>query len=271
MATKPGTHALPVSSRGQVIGKEIWQSARPILVVFAVWELVGRSGIVHQALFPPFSAVVLRLYELGARGLLFVDLAWSLYRLAVGVALGILIGTAFGILMGASKKIEVWMLPVLDFFLSIPGVAIYPVVVLLFGLSNKAIIVTLAFEAALTVMMNTWTGVRSVPRILIDAARSMGASLRTLFYRVMLPGSLAFIVTGYRLAFTRAWRILVATELMGGLGYGLGFRIQQGRQFFDAALVLAGVLVIAVIGVVTERTLLRWVEARTVERWGTVT
>lgn len=269
-----------VPSSGAVIARQVprwrlwaprlWLVVRPLLVLVIAWELFARSGVIHSALFPPFSDAVARLYRLGASGLLLTDLAWSLYRLLLGTALGLFIGTAVGMLMGYNKRIEDWLIAPLDFFLAIPAIAVYPIVILFFGLSNKAIIYTLAFEVAITVTLNTWTGVKSVPQVLINAARTMGARGRTLFLRVILPGSLAHVITGYRQAFSRAWRILVAAELMGGVGYGLGFRIQQGRAFFDAELVFAGIVLLGVLGVLVERLVLKGIEERTVERWGTI-
>lgn len=273
-----GFHA--VSGGGTVIVRQtprwrlwvprVWLMARPLVVLVVIWELFARSGIIHSALFPPFSEAVARLYRLAVSGLLLTDLAWSLYRLLVGTALGLVIGTVLGMLMGYNKRVEEWLVPPLDFFLAIPAIAVYPIVILFFGLSNQAIIYTLAFEVAITVTVNTWTGVKSVPQVLINAARTMGAQGGTLFLRVMLPGSLAHVITGYRQAFSRAWRILVAAELMGGVGYGLGFRIQQGRAFFDAELVFAGIVLLGLLGVLVERLVLKGIEERTVERWGTV-
>ena len=245
-----------------------WLSLRPLMLLALVWELFGRSGIIHSALFPPFSEAVVRLMDWAESGLFWRDLGWSLFRLMVGLVLGSMAGTLLGVVIGYSRRAESWVVPVLDLFLSIPSIAIYPVVILTFGLSNRAIIYTLAFEVAITVTVNTWTGVKSVPQVLIAAARTMGARGRTLFARIMLPGALAHVITGYRLAFSRAWRILVAAELMGGVGFGLGFRIQEGRAFFDSSLVFAGVIALGILGVLAERFVLRSLEEATVERWG---
>ncbi|HEY8486429.1 MAG TPA: ABC transporter permease [Limnochordales bacterium] len=246
----------------------LWHTVRTLALLAVAWELFGRSGVLHNALFPPFSEAVGRLVEWARQGLFWRDLGWSLYRLAAGLLLGSAAGTLLGMVMGYSRSVESWVVPALDLFLSIPSIAVYPVVILAFGLSNKAIIYTLAFEVAITVTVNTWTGVKSVPPVLVNAARTMGARGRVLFWRVMLPGALAHIISGYRLAFSRAWRILVAAELMGGVGSGLGFRIQEGRAFFDSELVFAGVLALGVLGVLAERLLLRVLEEATVERWG---
>jgi ABC-type nitrate/sulfonate/bicarbonate transport system permease component len=170
--------------------------------------------------------------------------------------------------MGTSRWAERALVAPLHFFLAIPGIAVFPIVILWLGLGEAAIVVTLAFEASLSVTLNTWAGVKAVDAALVNAGRALGASGHRLFRRVLVPAALPAIITGYRQGFSRAWRLLVAGEMLASVGTGVGFRIFEARAFLASDVMYAGVLVIGVLGVLVERLALRPLEILTVQRWG---
>lgn len=208
------------------------------------------------------------MWELTLEGIFLRDVYHSLMRLLSSVFFAIIVGTLCGLLMGTNRWVEKAIVPPLNFFLAIPGIAIFPIVILWFGLSEKAIVFTLTFEASLSVMLNTWTGVKSVDTTLINAGRALGAKGVSLFWKVLIPGALPSIITGYRQGFSRAWRILVAGEMLASIGSGVGFRIFEARAFLASDIMYAGVIVIGVLGFLLERVALRSLEIYTVQRWG---
>jgi ABC-type nitrate/sulfonate/bicarbonate transport system permease component len=242
----------------------------PLAVILLIWEGVARLQIIHPALFPTVTEIFAKMWELTLEGIFLRDVAHSLARLLSSVFFAIIVGTLAGLLMGTSRWIERVMIPPLNFFLAIPGIAIFPIVILWFGLSEKTIIFTLAFEASLSIMLNTWAGVKSVDVSLMNAGRALGAKGYRLFYKILIPAALPAIITGYRQGFSRAWRILVAGEMLASIGTGIGFRIFEARAFLASDVMYAGVIVIGVLGFLLERVALRSLEIFTVQRWGMV-
>lgn len=250
--------------------RAVLEVALPLLVLLAGWELIARLRLVHPALFPPVTEIAARAWELTREGVFLQDILHSLLRLLGSVLVAIVAGTAGGLVMGTSRRVERALGPPLHFFLAIPGIAIFPLVILWFGLTETAIVVTLAFEASLSVALNTWAGVKGVDPALLTAARALGARGHRLFRHVLVPGALPAILTGYRQGFSRAWRILVAGEMLASAGTGLGFRIFEARAFLASDVMYAGVIVIGILGVLLERVAVRSIEIVTVQRWGMV-
>jgi len=244
--------------------------AIPIVVLMVVWELVARLSGLPPALLPPVSAIFGAIVRLTEEGLLLNDILASLTRLFKSVFIGAVAGTAIGVLMGYFKVAERLLAAPLNFLLAIPGTAMFPLSMIWFGLTEMAIISILIYEVALTATLNTWTGVKSVDASLIKAGRAFGANGVSLFWRVLIPAALPSIIAGYRLAFSRCWRILIVAEMLVSVSAGLGYRIYWGREYFNSDVVYAGLLVVGVVGLLIERVLLRGLEVITVERWGTV-
>jgi ABC-type nitrate/sulfonate/bicarbonate transport system permease component len=242
----------------------------PLACVLLLWEVVARLQIIHPALFPTVTEIFGKMWELTLEGIFLRDVLHSMLRLLSSVFFAIVVGTVCGLLMGTSRWVERVIIPPLNFFLAIPGIAIFPIVILWFGLTEKAIIFTLAFEASLSIMLNTWGGVKSVDVSLINAGRALGARGYRLFYKILIPAALPSIITGYRQGFSRAWRILVAGEMLASIGTGIGFRIFEARAFLASDVMYAGVIVIGVLGFLLERVALRSLEIFTVQRWGMV-
>lgn len=244
--------------------------AAPIVVLLAAWELAARLSGMPEALLPPVSSIFAALVRLADQGLLWADIGASLRRLLESVIVGAVAGTLIGVLMGYFRIWERVLSAPLNFLLAIPGTALFPLSMIWFGLTEFAITSILIYEVALTVTLNTWTGVKSVDASLIRAGRAFGADGVSLFWRVLIPAALPSIISGYRLAFSRCWRILIVAEMLVSVSAGLGYRIYWGREYFNSDVVYAGLLVVGIVGLLIERVFLRGLEIATVERWGTV-
>jgi ABC-type nitrate/sulfonate/bicarbonate transport system permease component len=246
----------------------IWENLSPLFVILIIWEITARSGFLNINLFPPATDVIVRLYELSVDGILFKDASYSLMRVLVGGLVAMIFGTVVGLFMGTSRLVERWLVVPMNFFLSIPGIALLPLVILYLGLTDTTLIVILGFEAGLTVMLSTWTGVKTVPPNMLYAGRALGARGWRFFWRVLFPAALPSIIAGYRLGFSRAWRILAAGEVIVSVGHGLGFRVFTAYDFLDTETMYASILTIGVLGFLLERVVLRSAEYYSVQRWG---
>ncbi len=250
--------------------RSVLRGALPFIVVGALWEAVARSGAFPERLFPTLEQVAATFVRLTASGILPHHAALTLYRLASGFAVAAVVGVALGIAMGRSRRAEAFLLPLVSIGAPIPGLAYAPLFLLWFGLGDSGSIVLVAFVSAFPVTLNTWTGVKAVKEIWVRAARTMGADERRLFRHVIIPGAAPYILTGLRLALAQAWRILVAVEMLAAVPWGLGWLIFGAREFLNTDAMLAGIAMIALIGVALDKLAFEPIERYTVVRWGMI-
>lgn len=240
----------------------------PIIGIMLLWELAVRFSNVPPAILPPLSHIFLAIWNMAYEGTLWHDIAATLMRLIKSAVIGMIAGTVLGVLMGYFRMWERALVAPMNFLLAIPGTALFPLSMIWFGLTDFAIVSILIYEVALTVMLNAWTGVKTVDLALIRAGRAFGASGLGLFWRVLIPAALPSIIAGYRQAFSRAWRILVVAEMLVSVSAGLGYRIYWAQEYFNSEVVFGSLFVVGVVGLLIERVFLRTLEVMTVERWG---
>jgi NitT/TauT family transport system permease protein len=237
------------------------------LVILLVWEAIARIWG-DPLLFPPVGAILRRAAEVTGTGVIFVHSFHTAWRILFGMVIAIVVGVPIGILMGRHRLWEHFWLPILAVLLPIPALAWSPVLVLWFGLGNVTMIFIISFAAALPVMSSTWTGVKTVNPVWVRAAQSMRARGLPLFWKVIMPGALPFILSGIRIGLARAWRAAVAGEMVAASNWGLGYAIFDSQQYLDTAYMLTGIAVIGVIGFVMEKFIFQRVEYHTVVKWG---
>jgi len=253
-------------------GEERWRAVArnvfPFLVVGAIWEIVAWAGVFPHRLFPTLEEVARTFVNLTVAGILPHHAIQTVIRLLSGFALAAIAGVTIGVLMGRSRRGEDIFLPLVSICAPIPGLAYAPLFLLWFGLGNKSAVLLVAFVSAFPIIFNTWTGVKAVKEIWLRSAQAMGADRSRLFRHVILPGALPYILTGLRLGLGQAWRILVAVEMLAAVPWGLGWLIFGAREFLNTDAMLAGIAVIAVIGVVLEKFVFQKIEDYTIVRWG---
>ncbi len=243
----------------------------PFVVVGAIWEIVAHLSLFPPRLFPPLEAIAAAFARLTMSGILPHHVFDTLVRLGVGFGLAVVVGVGIGILMGRSRRAEDIFLPVVSIGAPIPGLAYAPLFLLWFGLGNVSAVLLVAFVSAFPIIYNSWTGVKAVKEIWVRSAQAMGADDRRLFRHVILPGALPYIMTGLRLGLAQAWRILVGIEMLAAVPWGLGWLIFGAREFLNTDVMLAGIIAIAIIGLVLEKFVFQRLEQYTVVRWGMMT
>jgi NitT/TauT family transport system permease protein len=269
MAALPETLVAPrLAPAGE---SRLWIAARtafPFLVLGTLWEIAAHSGVFPPRLFPSLEVIGAALVRLTVSGVLPLHAAETLLRLIAGFALAAALGVTAGIAMGRSRAAEDMLLPLVSIGAPIPGVAYAPLFMLWFGLGNLSAILLVGFVSAFPIIFNTWTGVKAVKDIWVRSAQVMGADNSRLFRHVILPGALPYILTGLRLGLAQAWRILVVVELLASVPWGLGWLIFGAREFLNTDVMLAGIVVIGVIGLALEKLVFQRLETYTVVRWG---
>ena len=224
------------------------------VAALAAWEILGRAGLLPRYLSTP-SAILAALWEIALTGELFVALAASLYRVSVGFALGTAAGIIVGLGAGMLPGVRHFFDPLVSFLYSIPKVAFLPIFLLLFGLGHASKIAIIAFSGFFPVFVASRHAVLSVDKLLLWAARNMGAPARTIFFRVVIPAAAPQLFGGIRIGLAHAFVVLFAAELIGSK-VGLGTIISYGEEWVRFDLMFAGIVCFAVLGFLSDRMLL---------------
>lgn len=246
----------------------------PIIVLLIVWSLLSTLKIVNPALISTPWDVVAKIYDLlvttnsDGNSILLTHIFASMYRLIVAFILAAAIGIFIGIILGARKGLYNFFDPVITFLMPIPGIAWAPIFMVFFGFGDLTIIIVSTLAAFFPIMYNVAAGVRTVDKHYIWAAQSMGAGKTTLFTRVYIPASAAYIFTGLKLGLSRGWKTVIAVEMIAASICGLGFMIFDAREYLQPSIIYAGIIILALIFYCIENGLIRWIESRTIERWG---
>jgi ABC-type nitrate/sulfonate/bicarbonate transport system permease component len=151
--------------------------------------------------------------------------------------------------MGWSDKIRNLFEPLIEMIRPIPPLAWIPIAILWFGIGGKSAAFIIFLGAFFPILLNTISGVHSIDPVLIEAARVLNAGRRFIFLKVLIPGAIPSILTGMRIGIGIGWMTLVAAEFTGvKQGYGLGYMIMTARDIQRSDEIIAGMLVIGIIG-----------------------
>jgi NitT/TauT family transport system permease protein len=175
------------------------------------------------------------------------DAAATLLRVAGGFAIGAGLALPLGLGMGASRTVHDLFNPVVQILRPIPPIAFIPLAILWFGLGNPPAFFLISLGAFFPVLVNTIAGVRNVDAIYLRAARNLGASQWTLFWRVMVPAAMPYILAGVRIGIGVAFIVVIVAEMIA-VNSGLGYRILEAREYFWSDKVIAGMISIGVAG-----------------------
>ena len=248
--------------------RSLIRGALSLAATAALYEAVARSGFFPAVLLPTIPTVAQTLFATIADGSMIEHAAFTLYRVLFGFALAIVVGLPLGILMARFQRVESFFLPLISALMPIPSFALVPLFMLWFGIGNLTTILIVFYAATFPMVFNTWSGVRSVNPLWLRAAGAMGADENSLFWKVIIPGASPFIITGMRQAFLRSWIAVVGAEMIAASDWGLGWVIFDAKEFLNADIMLAALIVIGGIGFAFERLVFGSIERATVQRWG---
>ncbi len=226
------------------------------LAIFLLWVFVTAQGAVPAIILPSPAAVATSFLDMVQRGYSGVALAThvgaSLWRVGVAFLIGAALGVAVGLLRGRIPVIDAIFLVPSEIVRPIPPLGLIPLFILWFGIGELSKILLIFIAVFLIMMVNAQAGARSCAVDSLRAAQSMGAGRWQIFRFVVLPSALPQIMTGLRIAMGTALTILVASELLGG-DRGLGFLILDASSFFRTTYVFAGIILIGLIGLISDR------------------
>ena len=275
MSVKEADRILPVTSgesdstreRRSVVRPSRIRQYEPLIigtfsVVFALtaWQLVANARIWTVLLLPGPWDVAQAFVKLFQTGDIWIDIATSGTEMGIGYGMAIVVGLVVGLLMGWYTRFQYALDPFVNFFYSTPRIVLIPLFILWFGIEMQPKIAVIFLGALFPIIINTMAGVRNTEAALLRVARSFGASDALIFRRVVLPGSVPFILTGFRLGIGHALTGVVVAELIAAK-HGVGQLIAIASQTFQTPKMLAGVILIAGTGMLLT-TILQRIENR---------
>jgi sulfonate transport system permease protein len=232
--------------------------------VLVVWEILAQAGALEPTYAPAPTDIFGTTVTLWRDGVLGPDLAISLQRAGIGLALGLSVGIVTGVLGGFLRSGEYLFNGLAQILNTIPLLAVLPLMVVWFGIDELTKILLIAFGAGVPMYLNLFAAIRGVDQRLIEMARTTGAGSWRVVTRVLLPGALPGFLVGLRFSLAYSILGLVAAETVNA-DEGLGFLITQAQTYLQTNKVFVGLVIYSILGLVAdqlvrtlERVLLRW-------------
>ena len=241
----------------------VTQRALPWLVpvlTLAAWELSSRGGWLSTRVLPEPWSVITAFWNLLASGELIQHVAVSTGRALAGLAIGGGLGLLLGLFTGTFRIGETLLDTTLQMVRNIPALALIPLVILWFGIDESAKLFLVSVGVFFPIYLNTFHGIRSVDKGLIEMARSYGLSGWQLYRQVILPGALPSVLVGLRFSLGLMWVLLIVAETISAQS-GIGYLTMNAREFLQTDVVLVGILLYALLGKLAD------VLAKALERW----
>ncbi len=245
-----------------------------VAALLVAWEAFTRLGQVSPLLFPPASTVLAAFARSLGNGEIPGYAAQSLKILLLGMVLGGAIALVLTTLAVTTRLGAEILETLTSMFNPLPAIALMPLALLWFGLGPRSLVFVIIHSVLWPMSLNTYTGFVTVPATLERVGRNFGLRGWRLVTGILLPAAFPYILSGVKIGWAFAWRTIIAAEMVFGVAGsqgGLGWFIYQNRFEMNTDLVFAGLLTVIIIGLLVEHLFFRWLERRTVLRWGMAT
>ena len=233
------------------------------IVILLIWIILHASHIVNPLFLPSPWAVFKTLFVSIFSGDIIPDIVFTLYRVVVGFCVAATVGIPIGLLMGHSEKIYDALEFLVDFFRSIPALALFPLFLLFFGIGDEAKIGIVVFACALVILINTMYGVRNANKTRLMAAKTMGTNAIDIFRKVIFWDALPNIATGLRVSLSMALLVVIVTEMFLGTTLGLGQRIYNAHLIYRISEMYTAIILTGLLGYLLNKGFV-WGETRIV-------
>ncbi len=265
-----GDVAKPLSALEKLSANSVFRRGLVLLAAAFVWELYAR-WLSSPIIFPTFLETVEALKEGIVSGVIPQRLGVTLETLLIGYAIG-LVTAALVTTVAVTTRIGTDLLSTFTaMFNPLPAIALLPLALLWFGLGRPSLVFVIVHSVLWAVALNMHAGFLSVSDTLRMTGRTFGLSGVRLVFGILMPAAFPSVLAGLKIGWAFAWRTLIAAELVFGVSSGqggLGWYIYENRNTLDTATVFAGLLTVMAVGLLVEGVIFRFVEARTIRRWG---
>lgn len=236
-------------------------------VLLGLWTVLSKLKIWPPYLFPTPWSVGEELYNGFADHSYWIAIAVSMKRVLIGYVIAVVLGMVLGLGVASNKFLEETMGGLLVSLQSLPSICWWPLALLWFGFSANAILFVVVMGSLLSVTLAMEDGRKQMPKIFGMAGRNLGARGFKLFWFVLLPASLPFIVSGLKQGWAFAWRSLITAEMLY-MSLGLGQVLMVGRDLNNTSAVLAVMVLIIALGYVVDGIVFKSLERHLQQKWG---
>jgi len=247
--------------------KRVGRQAIFYAVLVGIWALLAKLKVWPPYVFPSPWGVLEAMRAGFADHSFWIAIGVSLRRMILGYSLSVVLGITLGIGIAGNRFLERTVGGLLVSLQSLPSICWLPLAVLWFGLTEKAILFVVVMGSLLSVTIAMETGRKQMPKIYGMAGRNLGARRWKLFYHVLLPASMPYIVSGLKQGWAFAWRSLISGEMIF-VSLGLGQLLMMGRDLNDMSQVIAVMILIIAIGYIVDGLVFRALERRLQLKWG---
>ena len=252
-------------------GGGLVRKLRILILLLVVWEALVRLFDVNPLLFPSASTVGLAWFRGMASGELIRYAAQSLQILLTGMLIGVGLAILLVTLATTTRFGRDLLETITSMFNPLPAIALMPLALIWFGLGTGSLVFVIVHAVLWPMSLNAYTGFVTVPQTLVRVGENFGLRGWSLVSGILLPAAFPYLLTGVKIGWAFAWRTIIAAEMVFGVTGsrgGLGWFIYTKRYELDTPDVFAGLVTIIVIGLAVESLVFRFVERRTVVRWG---
>lgn len=236
--------------------------ALSVVIFLLVWELLVRWREIAPIFLPAPSSIAVYLWRMIADGSMEYHLGVTLLRIFVGFFIAAACGIALGLLMGMSRIVarvaDMWIAALYP----LPKISLIPLLIIWLGTGEAYRIVISAITAFFPIVISTYSGIRQADRGLIKAAQDLGANMRQIQLKVVIPAAMPSILSGLQLGMGVTIILIVAAEMIGGSSQsGMGYLLINAGQVMETEKVFASLVVLAVMGAVIIK-LQQWIDRR---------
>ncbi len=253
--------------------RRILRGAAGIAFILIIWQLMSQLLDLELILPQPLTVLrnVVSTLTLSEKPWLYgpniyVHLMHSFLRAMAGFIAAAVIAIPLGLALGRMTTLREFVLPSIKGVYPIPGIAWIPLAILWFGLGDAAVVFVVFATTFFPLFFNTEAGARMISPTVLDAGRCFGARGFTFFFRIVLPATVPYIITGLRISLGGAWRMIVAGEMLASQD-GIGYLLMESRFQFRAVDLMTAMILVAIVGYATEKVIVDTIEKRTIEKW----
>ena len=263
---RAGIAAAPIAAAPPKRG---WRGPRLIrwispVALLVIWQLLSGTGLVDNKKLPPLNVIWAAAVEVIQNGQLGDGLLVSLRRMLLGFVVGALVGAVLALLTSRSRLFDNAIDPLVQMLRNVPLFGVIPLFILWFGIGETPKTILIAIAGGLPIYVNVYAGLREVDPRLVEATTVLGYSRWQRLRHVVLPAAVPLSLVGVRLGLASSWLALVVAETVNA-DSGIGFMINNARDFLRTDIVIVGLLVYSFVGLILDsivraiqRYLLRW-------------
>lgn len=235
-----------------------FKGAIVFIIILISWKVVTFMGIWNSYILPPPEKVFNTFVNMIIDGSLIINIFVSFKRVIIGFLISALLGIPLGILFGLNKKAYEYFRPLLNFIRNTPPLALIPMLILWFGIGEGSKIIIIVLASFFPIFTNTLKGIRDCDPKLIEVGKIFELSDLQIILKIIIPNAILDIAIGLKLSLGYSFRAIIGAELIAASS-GLGYLISDGKELSRTDVVIVGIIVIGVLGIITDRVFTRLV------------